>query len=498
MTTKTQPQVRQRDPVLIETAPGIVSAADAIQQAGVSYSRGGARTGYTFGVVGGGIMGLSLAYYLQQRGYGVELFEKGTQLGGLATHHDFGPFTWDRFYHCILPSDRELITFLGELGLADVLRWNVTKTGFFADEQLYSVSNALEFLRFPPLSLLDRLRLGYTILACSRIRDWRPLEAQPVEEWLGRLSGRRTFEKIWKPLLMAKFGEAYQRASAVNIWATIRRMFSARQEGLKKESLGFVSGGYHTILERIRERLEAGAGASMPPARLHLGIDVQGAQRVDAEGGRVAWEVTTDRGPRRVDRLVFTTPTALTSRILGRPLSSGPTGGRVDYVGVVCLVLLLRRSLSPYYVINIADREVPFTGVIEMSNLIKTEETAGRHLVYVPKYAPPGDPLYDLPAEEVLARFLPGLRKMFGGPSDAEIEAFSVQRAPYVQPLQVRHYSEQIPPMEGDEEGLFFVNSAQLVSSNLNNNEVIRHARAAAQALDEGVRHASHPAAGVQ
>ena len=39
---------------------------------------------------------------------------------------------------------------------------------------------------------------------------------------------------------MAKFGDAYQRASAVNIWATIRRMFSARQEGLKKESLGFV------------------------------------------------------------------------------------------------------------------------------------------------------------------------------------------------------------------------------------------------------------------
>jgi hypothetical protein len=72
---------------------------------------------------------------------------------------------------------------------------------------------------------------------------------------------------------------------------------------------------------------------------------------------------------------------------------------------------------------------------------------------------------------------------MLGGPSDDEIEAFHVFQAPYVQPLQVRHYSEQIPPVEGDEEGLYFVNSAQLVSSNLNNNEVIRHARACATAI---------------
>jgi protoporphyrinogen oxidase len=275
-------------------------------------------------------------------------------------------------------------------------------------------------------------------------------------------------------------------------------LFSARQEGLKKESLGFVAGGYHTILERMRERLEAGAGSSMPPAHLHLGIDVQGARRVDGPDGLPRWEIATDRGPRSVDRLVFTTPTALTARILGRPLSGGPTGGRVDYVGVVCLILLLRRSLSPYYVINIADAEVPFTGVIEMSNLITTAETAGRHLVYVPKYAPPGDPLYDLPAEAVLERFLPGLRKMFGAPTAADIEAFTVHRAPYVQPLQVRHYSEQIPPMDGDEAGLYFVNSAQLVNSNLNNNEVIRHARSAAEALDQGVRHDVYPAPGVQ
>jgi protoporphyrinogen oxidase len=419
------------------------------------------------------MMGLSLAYFLQQRGYEVEIFEREDQPGGLSTYHDFGPFVWDRFYHCILPSDRDLIGLVQGLGLHDALRWNVTKTGFFVDETLYSLSNAYEFLRFPPIGLIDRLRLGYTILACSRIRDWRALEAEPVEEWLGHLGGRRNFEKIWKPLLMAKYGDAYERASAVNIWATIRRMFSARREGLKKESLGYVTGGYRTILTRMQERLEAGG------ARIHFGVQVQEAYRA-----RARWVLETDQGAAPVDQLVFTTPTGLTQRILGRPLPAAgaeTAGATVEYVGVVCLALLLRQSLSPYYLVNIADAEVPFTGVIEMTNLTTTAETAGRHLVYVPKYVTADDPLHTLGSEEVLQRFLPGLRKMFGGSVEGAIEAVHRVRAPYVQPLQVRHYAENVPTVTGDEEGLFFVNSSQLTASNLNNNEIVRHARRAAE-----------------
>jgi protoporphyrinogen oxidase len=419
------------------------------------------------------MMGLSLAYFLQQRGYRVELFEREVRLGGLSTYHNFGPFVWDRFYHCILPSDAELIGLIQSLDLGDRLRWNVTKTGFFVDETLYSLSNAWEFLRFPALGLTDRLRLGYTILACSRIRDWRKLDSEPVEQWLGRLGGRHNFEKIWKPLLRAKYGDAYERASAVNIWATIRRMFSARQEGLKKESLGYVTGGYRTILERLQERLEAGG------AGIHCGVQVQEAYRA-----RTKWVLETDQGAHPVDQLVFTTPTPLTQRILGRPLPAvGPESGgaRVEYIGVVCLALLLRRSLSPYYVVNIADPEVPFTGVIEMTNLITTAETAGRHLVYVPKYVAADDPLLRMTTGQVLERFSPGLRRMFGAPLEGDIESVELLRAPHVQPLQVCHYASQVPTLMGDEVGLFFVNSSQLAASNLNNNEVIRHARRAAE-----------------
>ncbi|MEZ4851483.1 MAG: FAD-dependent oxidoreductase [Bacteroidia bacterium] len=49
------------------------------------------------GVIGGGIMGLTLAHKLQEKGRSVTVYESGSQLGGLATYHDFGDFTGINF-----------------------------------------------------------------------------------------------------------------------------------------------------------------------------------------------------------------------------------------------------------------------------------------------------------------------------------------------------------------------------------------------------------------
>src|SRR5205814_9275943 len=111
------------------------------------------------------------------------------------------------------------------------------------------------FLRFPPLRLWDKLWLGATIFYASKIRNWRRLERLSVADWLRRWSGRRTFEKIWLPLLRAKLGDNYRKASAAFIWAIIPRMYAARRTGLKKEMFGYVRGGYARILERFGERL---------------------------------------------------------------------------------------------------------------------------------------------------------------------------------------------------------------------------------------------------
>src|SRR5579862_2371195 len=207
------------------------------------------------GIVGGGMLGLGLARRLKSAGCDVTVIESAPRIGGLASAQTLGPITWDRFYHVTLLSDAALRELLGELALADAIQWRTTRTGFFVDGHLYPFNNAVDFLRFPPLNLIDKVRLGLTIMAASRIVDGQPLEKELAVDWLTRLSGRRTVERIWLPLLKAKLGANATQASASFIWAIIARMYAARRSGLKHEMFGYVHGGYDAVLTRLEHYL---------------------------------------------------------------------------------------------------------------------------------------------------------------------------------------------------------------------------------------------------
>ena len=211
------------------------------------------------GIVGGGVLGLTLAWRLARLGHQVDLLEAGGELGGLAGWHDYGPFTWDRFYHCILPQDSRLIGLLGELGLAGDLQWRETGTGYYGGGRLYPMSKSMDHLRFPLLSLVDKARIGATIVWATRAADPMELYGISAEEWLIKWCGRRAYDVFWRPLLRAKFGPFYDQIAAVFIWATLTRLFGARTGAAAKEKLGYVRGGYRTILQRFESRLlEAG------------------------------------------------------------------------------------------------------------------------------------------------------------------------------------------------------------------------------------------------
>src|SRR3954447_23267601 len=163
------------------------------------------------GIVGGGILGLTLALRLAKLGHHVEIFEAAPELGGLAGSHDYGSFRWDRFYHCILPQDRHLIELIGDLGLGPELRWNQTGTGYYARGRWFPMSKSLDYAKFPLLSWIDKARVGATVVYATMAADPMKLYGVSAEEWLIRWCGRRGYEVFWRPLLRAKFGPFYDQ-----------------------------------------------------------------------------------------------------------------------------------------------------------------------------------------------------------------------------------------------------------------------------------------------
>ncbi len=423
---------------------------------------------------------MTLALRLAEQGCRVTLVEAAPTAGGLASAQSIGGYTWDRFYHVILQSDGHLRGLLEELGLGDALQWGHTRTGFYTGGRLLSLSTSLEFLRFRPLSLVDKVRLAATIMVASRLRDYRRLEGIPVAAWLQRWSGRRTFDRIWLPLLKAKLGDNYRLASAAFIWAVIARMYAARRSGMKREVFGYVDGGYDRILRRFSEHLER-AGVELLTGR---------PAREIRDAGRGA-EVRFADGPARAfDRIVVTVPCGRVAALCPQ-LSEAERErlARVVYQGVVCASLLLDKPLAGFYVTNITDGWVPYTAVIEMSALIGTGRFGGWSLVYLPRYVTQQDPFWQRTDREIEAEFTGALTRMYPAFRPEQVRAFQVARVKDVLALSTLHYSDAaLPPTRTSLPNVAIVNSAQIAHGTLNNNEVVGLANEKAAELAAWVR----------
>ena len=427
-----------------------------------------------YAIVGGGILGMTLALRLSQQDKEVSLFEAAPNLGGLADAWELGNLTWDRHYHVTLLSDMALGSILKELDLDQEMQWVETKTGFYSDGKLFSVSNSFEFLKFPGLKLLDKLRLGFTIFYCSKIQNWRKLETILAIDWLRKLSGDRAFTKIWLPLLRSKLGDNYTKASASFMWAIIARMYAARRTGLKKEMFGYLPGGYDRLIQRWETVLHQ-CGVTT-----HLGHRVESV--VNANGKTT---IAFSNGHQdEFDEVILTIASPIAAKVCPQlTINERSLLNGIEYQGIVCASLLLKKPLATYYVTNITDTWVPYTGVIEMTTLVDKSQFGGLSLVYLPKYVPPEDPIFNESDESIRDRFLAALVQMYPKFDRADVVEFKISRVKQVFAISTLNYSQHLPSVQTSIPGVHILNSAHILNGTLNVNETIQLADRAAREL---------------
>jgi len=388
--------------------------------------------GLSAAVLGGGISGLTSALHLVRLGHQVSLFETEESLGGLGASFAFGDLWLERFYHSILPTDRALLALLDRLGLADEVTWRPTAMGFVHRGRLHPLDTALDLLRFAPLPLLDRLRLGWLGL---RIRALRPdedaLDGLPAPAWLESQIGARATRTLLRPLLAAKLGQNFDSVPA--LWLHHRL---SREKNTRREVRGCLRGGYRALVQAL-ERALLDAGVELRP-----GTAVRALER-DGEGTRLVH----DSGREPFDLVVATLPLPEVQRLaapLGLP--PGVAGLRLDYQGVVSAAFLTERPLSRFFWMPVVESGTFCQGIVEMSHLIPPERTGGLHLSYLVHYTHRSNPLFRAPEESLLDAFRRDLERLFPEAARTVADGF-LFRAPFVEPLWPLGYLRRRPPV---------------------------------------------------
>lgn len=420
-------------------------------------------------IVGGGFTGLTAAYVLSRQGKRVHVIEPDDTPGGLA-----GTFAFDddvrveKFYHHWFNNDVYVPELVRELGLDGDVILLPSRTGMYFNGKMWRLSTPLDLLRFTPLSFVDRIRLGLLVFQVRRIKDWKAIEHLSIREWLEPLCGKSVYKIVWEPLIDSKFSIFAEKVNAVWMWKKLVLRGSTRNEK-GGEELAYFKGGFGRLAEKLVEAIRSNGG------EVSFGRRVTG---VDADGSRVS-ALRTDQGRVSASKFLFTPAFPVVADILEE--SADPQWitklRRVKYLGNVCLVLRLSKSLSETYWLNVNDPGFPFVGVIEHTNFDSPENYKDSRIAYLSRYLATDDPVWTYTDEEYFAFAMQHLQRMFPQMDASWVIDYKVWRSEYAQPVTERKYSDYVPGRDTPFDNVFLSNMAQIYPEDRGTNYAIREAR---------------------
>ncbi len=435
------------------------------------------------GIIGGGYAGLTAAYELQKKGYAITVLEKYDAWGGQAATLPLLGTRIEHFYHHLFGSDAHILGLMDELGLSDQLRWIESKVGWFYEGRISDFVTPMDLIRFRPLNLFNRIKLGLMYLYLQRVNDWQRLETITAHDWIIKNMGQEIYDKVWGPLLRGKFGEMANQVSMTWLWGKIKVRGSSRQGATATEKLAYPMGSFEIITQALVDRLQAG-GADM---RLHhevtgLTTDPDDPQRVTG--------VVTAKETLPFDAVIATVP-GYNLLEIAPPSLGGEYAERlrsVRYQAALVLLMVSKQSLSRIYWMNIADRSMPFVAVIEHTNYVPPSAYQGRHLLYVSNYLERDDPRFQMKADELFDLYLPHLQQINPAFQADWIEKKIVLRAEAGQPVITCGYSQRIPDHRTPLQGLYLANTLQIYPEDRGTNYSVRLGQNISRLVDQDLR----------
>jgi len=385
-------------------------------------------------IIGGGLGGLTLGYELSKQGKQVTIFEKEKDLGGLVSGFEISEANLEKTYHHFFKTDTDLIELIKEIGLEKNISWNKSSVGLYWKNKMYPFLGAMDLLKFKPLNLVDKLRMGLVAVYLQLDKNWQKYEKVTAANWMKKAVGKRAYEVVWKPLLKGKFDDIYQDISMAWLWARIHtRGNSKNAKG--EEVLGYLSGGFEILVERLAKFIKKRGG------KIKTNTEIKNIKELE----------------KNFDLIIDTR-----------------SAKNVKYLGAIDVVFSSKQNLSKYYWHNINDINSPFVAVVQHTNLVGIEKYNGKNIYYLGAYMSQKSKYFKWTDKQITDEWLKYLKDIFPKFDKKQIEEIKIFKFKYAQHIVSRKYKV---PKYKVKNNYYQLNFAQIYPQDRGMNFAVREAK---------------------
>ncbi len=417
-------------------------------------------------IIGGGLTGLTAAYRLSKTGAKVTVFEKSSNLGGLAGGFQINGTSLEKAYHHIFRTDKEIINLTKELKIDKKLKWHESSIGLYYNKKLYPFVTPVELLKFDQLGLVDKFRLGLVAVYLQKSKNYKDLINIPAADWMEKWCGKRAYKVIWEPLLKGKFHNYYKKVSMAWLWARINTRGNSKEKGEQTEKLGYFDGGFEIISKALEKEIKKHGGKIILNSNIEkIKEDRNGKVKIKIEGKEMSF-----------DKVIASIP----SHVLGKLIDAKKYKkyieklNSINYLGAITVVFSSFQSLSKYYWHNINDIKSPFLAFLQHTNLVDKSNYKNEEVYYLGTYLPHEHKYFKASEEEIYKDFFDYLKNIFPDFDRNKITSKYVFKLANAQHVVDTKYVNKIPDYETPIKNLYLANFSQIFPEDRGTNFAVR------------------------
>lgn len=389
---------------------------------------------FDISIIGGGPMGLYLAYLLSKKNYKIRIFETNSKAGGHARPFIFSNSLIEIFYHFFYKDDHfNAMKWVNSLVKNNKIHWTKIDTEIITNSnKKLDIDNFLQVIKNYKFSSF-KIYLNLLIIFFLKIPKKTIKENAYI--WSQRKFGLKFTNDIWKPLLKGKFGKRWNQISAFWLATRIKRHLSTKNLINRKSIFGYLENTYLPTIEETINFLKKKNSKIIHNSRI---------KNIFVKNNRVH-KIQTNKSYSisKNEKVISTIPLfALKNIIKNKKLNYL---NKFNGVGVIICIFETKKKLSDCYWTSVSKNNLPFNAIIQQNRLYPKSKN---EIVYTSKYLDPKNNLFKLSDNEISKKIFLNLEKIYNNFSEKDVLNHKIIRSKYAAPVPDLKTIKSLPKLK--------------------------------------------------